>query len=125
MHGVTAYSLAALWGVQAGETLSMLDAALAQFANVPGSADALRGLGFARLSNLADRALQHTKTLMVERDGKKVSVSVPEPRFAEAIAATKAAYDLALDGDPEAAADDEEIDRLIAAARELEAKRRA
>lgn len=114
VHGVTAYTLAAVWGIPPGDTLAMLDRALAQFANVPGSADALRGLGYARLCNLADRAMAHQKTIVVGPEDDRRPMTVADPQYAVAVKATEAAYALALKGDPDGAAADAEIDALLA-----------
>jgi hypothetical protein len=125
VHGVSAYTLAALWGLQSGEVLAMLDEAMGQFASVPGSADGLRGLGFARLCHLADMAMAHTELVVkADKEGGFFSQQVPAPQYRDAINATKAAYELALAGDPEGVAVEAEIDRLMAGLRESKAETR-
>lgn len=113
VHGVHAFTLAAIWGSSPDETLELYDRAMGLFAEVPGSADALRGLGFARLTHLADRALRNMRTVVIKRDGEEEAITVPEPRYAEAIKATQAAYELALKGDPEGAGASEEVDAML------------
>lgn len=115
VHGVTAYTLAGLWGIGPSESLGILDAALGQFATVPGTADALRGLGYARLCNLADRALAHERTSVDAEGGVHV---YPDPQYAVAVKATTEAFALALKGDPDETAADDEIEKLLAAIRE-------
>lgn len=112
VHGVTVYTLATLWAVQPGEALGLLDAALGQFATVPGTAEALRGLGYARLCNLADRALAHERTTVDPEGGVHVYA---DPQYAVAVKATEAAYALALKGDPDGNAAEDEVERLLAA----------
>jgi hypothetical protein len=115
VHGVTVYVLAGFWAVQPGEALGLLDAALGQFATVPGTAEALRGLGYARLCNLADRALAHERTTVDPEGGVHV---YPDPQYAVAVKATDAAYALALKGDPSGDDAEREAEAIIKAIRE-------
>lgn len=114
VHGVTAFALGVLWALTDGQVLTLVDEALARFAHVPGSADALRGLGFARLNHLADRAMGHTMTIVkADKEGGFYSQNVPDPQYAVAVKATEAAFALALGGDPEGAATDAEIEKIL------------
>jgi hypothetical protein len=114
VHGVTAYTLAGFWGVTDAEALGMFDLAIQNFAAVPGSRDALRGLGYARLSHLAELALKHTKTIVVGDEDDRRPLTVADPQYRDAIRATEAAYALALGGDDGDVATDEELDALLA-----------
>lgn len=114
VHGVTAYTLAGIWGITYGDALGLYDHAAARFAATPGGKDTIIGLGYARLSDIARRAMAHRMTVVKsDGDGGFFTQEVPDPQYRDAIRATEAAHDLAMKGDPEGTADDAAIDRML------------